>query len=241
MESKADIGGNLRRVRERIDAACRRAGRDPGSVTLIAVSKKKPTEDILEACAEGATDFGENYVQELTEKIRVLEENEEAERIRWHMIGHLQKNKVKYLIGRTTLIHSVDSLALAETIEKEAEKKDQVVRILLEVNIAGEESKWGFDADSVFPAAREISALPHVRALGLMTSAPYTEEPESNRGYFRDLRLCAQKLAAENLLSLSDSAFHVPVLSMGMSADYEVAVEEGATMVRVGTGIFGKR
>lgn len=235
------IADNLRFVRDSIRAACERAGRSPEEVTLIAVSKTKPFTDILAAMDAGAIHFGENYVQELMKKLEQEESCGKTDSIRWHMIGHLQKNKVKYLIGRTELIHSVDSLALAETIEKEAEKKDQVVRILLEVNIAGEESKWGFDADSVFPAAREISALPHVRALGLMTSAPYTEEPESNRGYFRDLRLCAQKLAAENLLSLSDSAFHVPVLSMGMSADYEVAVEEGATMVRVGTGIFGKR
>ena len=236
MESRADIGGNLRRVRERIDAACRRAGRDPGSVTLIAVSKKKPTEDILEACAEGATDFGENYVQELTEKIRVLEENEEAERIRWHMIGHLQKNKVKALIGMTELIHSVDSIGLAEQIEKEAAKQGVIERILLEVNIAGEESKWGFKPGEVIGAAREILALPHVRVMGVMTSAPYTEDGETNRGYFRELKALAAEMKEKHLVCVEE-----PVVSMGMSCDYETAVEEGATMVRVGTEIFGER
>ena len=235
------IAENLSHVRGRIRAACERSGRSPEEVTLIAVSKTKPFSDILEACAAGAVHFGENYVQELTQKTELNESLDEPRPIRWHMIGHLQKNKVKYLIGRTALIHSVDSVSLAEQIEKEAAKRDQTVRILLEVNIAREESKWGFDPDQVPQAAREISALPHVRVLGLMTSAPITEDPETNRMYFRGLNTLARELAAEKLISAGDPDFHCPVLSMGMTGDFEVAVEEGATMVRVGTAIFGKR
>lgn len=241
METAVSIADNLRFVRSRIEAACGRSGRRPEEVTLIAVSKRKPFSDILEACASGTADFGENYVQELTQKIEQNNHPGTGRPIRWHMIGHLQKNKVKYLIGRTALVHSVDSVPLAEQIEKEAAKKDQLMRILLEVNIAGEESKWGFDPDSVFRAAQEIAAFSHVRVLGLMTSAPFTEEPETNRYYFRGLKNLAQELAAKELLSVTDPDFPGPVLSMGMTGDFEVAVEEGATMVRVGTAIFGRR
>ena len=240
-EADFSIADNLQCVRSRIEAACKRAGRRPEDVTLIAVSKMKPFDDILEASAAGAVDFGENYVQELMQKIEQHRSLPAGHPVRWHMIGHLQKNKVKYLIGNTALIHSVDSVSLAEQIEKEAAKKDQVMRILLEVNIAGEESKWGFDPDSVCPAAQEIAAFPHVQALGLMTSAPFTEDPETNRGFFRGLNSLAQELAAKKLLTAADPDFPGPVLSMGMTGDFEVAVEEGATMVRVGTAIFGNR
>ncbi len=235
------IADHLFRVRENIRAACARSGRRVEDVTLIAVSKKKPFEDIMDAQAAGVTQFGENYVQELMEKIECNRSSGSNLPISWHMIGHLQKNKVKYLIGQTALIHSVDSVSLAQQIEKEAGKQDRIMRVLLEVNVAGEENKWGFDLASVQEAAREIIALPHVRVLGLMTSAPLTDNPESNRLYFRTLRECAEALASENLLYLSDPDFHAPVLSMGMTGDYQVAIEEGATMVRVGTGIFGKR
>ncbi len=235
------IAENLCLVRSRIKAACERSGRSPEEVTLIAVSKTKPFSDITDACAAGATHFGENYVQELMQKIEQNESLDEPKPIRWHMIGHLQKNKVKYLIGHTALIHSVDSVSLAEQIEKEAAKREQIVRILLEVNIAREESKWGFDPDNVLEAAKELTAFSHVRVLGLMTSAPITEDPETNRGYFHDLNALAQELAAKKLLSIPDPDFHCPVLSMGMTGDFEVAVEEGATMVRVGTAVFGKR
>ena len=235
------ISDNLQFVRGRIKTACERSGRRPEDVTLIAVSKLKPFSDILEAGAAGAEDFGENYVQELTQKIEENNSLAESRPIRWHMIGHLQKNKVKYLIGRAALIHSVDSVPLAEQIEKEAAKREQVMRILLEVNIAGEESKWGFDPDGVIRAAQEIASFSHVRVLGLMTSAPFTEEPETNRVYFRGLNSLAKELAAKELLSVTDPDFRGPVLSMGMTGDFEVAVEEGATMVRVGTAIFGRR
>ena len=240
-ETGEDIRENLRRVHRTVEAACARAGRDPAEVTLIAVSKKKPFSDILEACAAGETHFGENYVQELAQKAEENERREEPLPIRWHMIGHLQKNKVKTVIGTAALIHSVDSVALAGQIEKEAAKQGRTVRILLEVNIAREESKWGFTPEDAPAAARAISAFPHVRILGLMTSAPATEDPETNRIYFRGLRDLALEMAKEKLLAGSDPDFHLPVLSMGMTGDYEVAVEEGATMVRVGTAVFGKR
>ena len=240
-EPEINIAENLRVVRARIGAACERAGRSPEEVTLVAVSKLKPFEDILEAGASGVTHFGENYVQELMGKVEEANQSGAPGPIRWHMIGHLQKNKVKYLIGQVALVHSVDSLPLAEQIEKEAARKDQVMRILLEVNIAGEESKWGFRPEEVKAAAETISAFPHVRTLGLMTSAPITEDPETNRLYFRNLNALARELASEELIAVSDPEFRGPVLSMGMTGDFEVAVEEGATMVRVGTAIFGKR
>ena len=230
------IKENLQEVESNIQAACERAGRPRSAVTLIAVSKTKPVSDIRQAMDCGITVFGENKVQEIRDKTEEI-----TEPLHWHMIGHLQKNKVKYLIGHTALIHSVDSVSLAEQIEKEAAKRNQVMRILLEVNIAREESKWGFDPDSVFRAAQEIADFSHVRVLGLMTSAPITENPETNRGFFRGLNSLAHELAAKKLLSATDPDFRTPVLSMGMTGDFEVAVEEGATMVRVGTAIFGKR
>ena len=238
--SSVSIPENVSRVRGRIRAACERCGRSPEEVSLIAVSKTKPFSDIMDACACGVTQFGENYVQEMMQKIEENNRHQELRPIQWHMIGHLQKNKVKYLIGHSALIHSVDSISLAEQIEKEAAKREQTVRILLEVNIAREESKWGFDPAKVAWAARDIYAFSHVRVLGLMTSAPVTENPELNRPYFRALNTLAQELAAERLL-LTDPDFRCPVLSMGMTGDFEVAIEEGATMVRIGTAIFGKR
>ena len=240
-EADFSIADNLNRVRSRIKSACERVGRCPEDVTLIAVSKMKPFSDIVDAYESGAINFGENYVQELMQKIEQNSNLHPGKSIQWHMIGHLQKNKVKYLIGYTALIHSVDSVSLAEQIEKEAAKRNQVMRILLEVNIAKEESKWGFDPDSILQAAQEISMFPHVKVLGLMTSAPITENPETNRVFFRGLNSLAHQLAAKKLLSITDPDFHGPVLSMGMTGDFEVAVEEGATMVRVGTAIFGKR
>lgn len=236
-----DIQARYQGIEERIQAACRRAGRDPDKVRLIAVSKKKPLADIMEAWGGGASDFGENYVQELDEKIGEWEREMPGKDIRWHMIGHLQKNKVKYLIGRVAMIHSVDTLGLAEKIEAESAKKDTRTDLLLEVNVAGEESKWGFTPETVVAAGRAIRDYAHVRLLGLMTSAPYTLEPEENRMYFRQLRELGMEMKALGLLAEGDGLPDLPVLSMGMSGDYEVAIEEGATMVRVGTAIFGDR
>lgn len=238
--ARDEIAKNLNSVRERIGEACKRAGRDPQKVLLVAVSKMKPADAVALAYGAGARDFGENYVQELREKLGFFSERDEKAGIRWHMIGHLQKNKVKYLIGNVALIHSVDTVELAEQIEKEAAKKGSVMNVLLEVNVAEEESKWGFRTAEVLDAAGKIAALPHVRLLGLMTSAPMTSEPESNRPYFQTLRRLAKMLENNGLIAHSD-AFQTPVLSMGMSNDYEVAVEEGATMVRVGTAVFGAR
>ena len=220
----------LQEVEKRIQAACDRAGRKREEVTLIAVSKTKPVETLQEAYDLGVRIFGENKVQELTAKYEALPKD-----IHWHMIGHLQTNKVKYIIDKAELIHSVDSLKLAETIEKEAAKHDLIADILVEVNVAEEESKFGMKMEEVIPFVEKVSAFPHVRVRGLMTIAPFVEDPEENRSIFADLHKLYIDIKKKNH---NDT---VSVLSMGMTNDYEVAIEEGATMVRVGTGIFGAR
>lgn len=222
---------NLKKVEDNVDAACRKAGRSRDEVTLIAVSKTKPVEMLSTIYNQGIRDFGENKVQEMCDKMEQLPSD-----IRWHMIGHLQTNKVKYIVGHTTLIHSVDSLHLAKEIEKQAEKKDVTVDILVEVNIAEEESKFGIHKEETYELVRQIAALPHVHICGLMTIAPYVENPEDNRMYFREIRQLSVDIAEQNIDNVD-----MDVLSMGMTGDYMVAIEEGATMVRVGTGIFGER
>lgn len=222
---------NLKKVEDSVDAACRKAGRSRDEVTLIAVSKTKPVEMLSTIYNQGIRDFGENKVQEMCDKMEQLPSD-----IRWHMIGHLQTNKVKYIVGHTTLIHSVDSLHLAKEIEKQAEKKDVTVDILVEVNIAEEESKFGIHKEETYELVRQIAALPHVHICGLMTIAPYVENPEDNRMYFRGIRQLSVDIAEQNIDNVD-----MDVLSMGMTGDYMVAIEEGATMVRVGTGIFGER
>ena len=221
----------LQEVEKRIQAACDRAGKKREEVTLIAVSKTKPVETLQEAYDLGVRIFGENKVQELTAKYEALPKD-----IHWHMIGHLQTNKVKYIIDKAELIHSVDSLKLAETIEKEAAKHDLIADILVEVNVAEEESKFGMKMEEVIPFVEKVSAFPHVRVRGLMTIAPFVEDPEENRSIFADLHKLYIDIKKKN--HDNDT---VSVLSMGMTNDYEVAIEEGATMVRVGTGIFGAR
>ena len=221
----------LKEVERRIQAACDRAGRKREEVTLIAVSKTKPVSMIEETYQLGIHVYGENKVQELTEKYEILPKD-----IEWHMIGHLQTNKVKYVVGRATLIHSVDSLHLAEAIEKESEKKNLVSDILIEVNVACEESKFGLKTDEVEKLVRDVAKLPHLRVKGLMTIAPFVENAEENRNIFRELKALSVDIAAKNIDNIS-----MDILSMGMTGDYEVAVEEGATLVRVGTGIFGER
>ncbi len=222
---------NLREVKEKIAEACRRSGRSAEDITLCAVSKTKPEEDILTLYNAGQRDFGENYIQELRQKHDDLPKD-----IRWHMIGHLQRNKVKYIAEYVSMIHSVDSIELARTIEKEAAKHDRVIPILIEVNIAGEDTKFGVSADEAEALIREISLLPHVQVRGLMTSAPFVEDPEEDRIHFRNLAHLSVDIANKNIDNVT-----VDVLSMGMSNDYEVALEEGSTIVRVGTSIFGKR
>lgn len=218
-------------VEKRVEAACARAGRDRSEVTLIAVSKTKPVEDIQALIDYGVTQFGENKVQEMCGKEEVL-----AEGLSWHMIGHLQRNKVKYLMGKTCLIHSVDSLRLAEEIQKEAAKAGIVCPVLMEINIGNEESKGGIAIDEAETLARQIAALPNVRLKGLMCIAPFVDDPEENRPHFRRMREKRDELAALNI-----PGTEINDLSMGMTGDFEVAIEEGATLVRVGTAIFGER
>lgn len=225
------IKEHLDEVRARVREACIRAGRDPQEVTLIAVSKTKPVELVREAYDAGARDFGENKVQEILQK-----KPEMPADARWHMIGHLQRNKVHQVIDKAVLIHAVDSLRLAEQIEAEAAKRDLDVDILLEVNVAKEESKFGFFLEDTEEAIRKISALPHVHIRGLMTIAPFVENPEENRGIFQKLYQFSVDINDKNIDNVT-----MGVLSMGMSGDFEVAIEEGATMVRVGTSIFGVR
>lgn len=225
------IRENIKHVENTIDEACRQSGRDRSEVTLIAVSKTKPVEMLKEAYETGCRDFGENKVQELVDKYEVLPKD-----IRWHMIGHLQRNKVKYIVDKVYLIHSVDSLRLAEEISKEAAKKNVDVNILVEVNVAGEETKFGTGFEEAKQLVRDIAQLPHVHIQGLMTIAPYVENSEENRIYFQQLKKLSVDISSENIDNVS-----MKVLSMGMTGDYAVAVSEGATYVRVGTGIFGER
>ncbi len=225
------IQENLETVKERIQNACRRAGRNPDEVTLIAVSKTKPVEMLQEAYEAGVREFGENKPQELRDKYPCLPQD-----IHWHMIGHLQRNKIKYLIDKVCLIHSVDSLRLAEAIDEEAGKRGLRVSVLAEVNMAGEESKFGVTPQEAPSFVEALSRFPHLRVEGLMTIAPFTEHPEENRPYFRNLKKLSVDIQAKNIDNVC-----MRHLSMGMTGDFEVAVEEGATMVRVGTGIFGAR
>lgn len=225
------ISENIRAVEERLCAACKRAGRNRGDVTLICVTKTMPVEDLREAYDAGQRSFGENRVQEINEKFPQLPGD-----IAWHMIGHLQRNKVKYLMDKAVMIHSVDSAPLAEAISKEAVKAGRVMDILLEVNAAGEESKFGLGYADVLPLIRRIAPLPGIHICGLMTVAPYTDDPETNRVFFRQLRDLSVDISQESIDNVS-----MHVLSMGMTGDFEVAVEEGATHIRVGTAIFGKR
>ena len=222
---------NLAQVEHNMEEACRRAGRDRSEVTLIAVSKTKRVETLQEAYDLGVRVFGENKVQEMADKYEVLPKD-----IQWHLIGHLQRNKVKYIIDKAVLIHSVDSLRLAQTIEKEAEKHNLTAHILIEVNVAREESKFGIFPEDLESLVDEIAKLPHIQVDGLMTIAPFVPDPEENRPVFRELRKLSVDISAKKVDNVNMS-----VLSMGMTNDYQVAIEEGATMVRVGTGIFGAR
>ena len=222
---------NLKMVEENIRKACERSNRDPKEVTLIAVSKTKPVEMIREAIDYGMKDYGENKVQEMCDKISVI-----PEKLNSHLIGHLQRNKVKYIVDKACLIHSVDSLRLAEQINNEAKKKNVVCNILIEVNIAQEETKFGISKDEVRDLLNAVKGLENIKVKGLMTIAPFVEDAEDNRVYFREM----YKLFIDMRQEKADN-IEMEVLSMGMTGDYQVAIEEGATMVRVGTGIFGER
>ena len=225
------IENNYKNVIARIDNACRKAGRDRSEVRLIAVSKTKPADDIKQVYDMGQRIFGENKVQELCGKVPQLPED-----IEWHLIGHLQQNKVKYLMENTAMIHSVDSFRLAETISKEAQKHNKVMPVLLEINVAEEESKFGIAASEAEEMVRQISALPGVEIRGFMTVAPFVDDPEENRWVFRELKQLCVDINNKNINNIKMNE-----LSMGMTNDFEIAIEEGATFVRVGTAIFGER
>lgn len=232
MDDVSIIKDNLEYVEQIICDACQRSNRDRSEVTLIAVSKTKPVSMINECINNGITVFGENKAQELTQKQTEITDSS----LHWHFIGHLQRNKVKYVVGNVDLIHSVDSLRLAEAINAEAIKKNIICDILIEVNVAYEESKFGTTTEDVTELIIQVSKLSNIRIRGLMTIAPYVENSEENRVYFRKLRKLLVDINAKNIDNV-----HMDVLSMGMTGDYEIAIEEGATMVRVGTGIFGER
>ena len=231
MMMKSLIKNNIESVQNKIKDACIRVKRADSDAHLIAVSKTKPVSMLQQAYNAGIRDFGENKVQEILEKYDKLPTD-----IRWHMIGHLQRNKVKYIIDKVCLIHSVDSLRLAEEISKEAVKHNLVMPILIELNIGEEASKFGLSLDQCEGMIREISALPNIQIKGLMTVAPFVENAEENRHYFRAMKQLSVDIMTKNIDNVC-----MDILSMGMTGDYEVAIEEGATHVRVGTGIFGER
>ena len=222
---------NYKDVDKQVTDACSKSSRSRSDVTLIAVSKTKPASDIQTLYDYGVRDFGENKVQELVDKYEVLPKD-----IKWHLIGHLQTNKVKYIVDKVHLIHSVDSVKLAEQIEKEAAKKNVHVNILVQVNVANEESKFGLDTEETIKNIEIISKFEHISIKGLMTIAPFVENGEENRKYFNDLKQLSVDIQEKNIDNVS-----MELLSMGMSGDFETAIEEGATLVRVGTSIFGMR
>ena len=225
------IAENLACIQERIRSAALRAGRRPGDIRLVAVSKTQPAMAVTAAARAGQVLFGENYVQELTAKAAEVKEP-----VEWHFIGSLQTNKVKYLVNLVTMIHSVDRLSLAEEISRQWGKAGKSCDILLEVNIAGETTKGGTAGDALLALASEVARLPHLRIRGLMTMPPFFDEPEEARPYFRELRRLAGVIDAAGVPGVE-----MKELSMGMSGDFEAAIEEGATFVRVGTALFGER
>jgi pyridoxal phosphate enzyme (YggS family) len=226
-----DIAANLARIRTEMAEACARCGRDPAGVRLVAVSKTHPAQAVTAAAAAGQTLFGESYVQEFLAKTTAV-----AAPVQWHFIGHLQSNKVKYLPGKVVLIHSVDRLALAEEISSQWGKHGLTAGVLIEVNLGGEMSKAGIDVAALERLLRQVSTLPHLAVHGLMTLPPYCDDPEEVRPYFRHLRELAGQID-----SLALPGVTMRELSMGMSHDFAVAIEEGATLVRIGTAIFGER
>lgn len=225
------LADNLKKVRERIHRAALRAGRDPAAVRLVAVSKTHPVILVDVTARSGQHLFGENYVQELTAKAA-----EVTEPVEWHFIGHLQSNKVKQIAGLVSMIHSVDRLSLAQEIDRQWGKLGRSCDILVQVNIAREASKSGTGSDELFCLIREIARLSHVRIRGLMTMPPFFDDPEGTRPYFRQLKRFADEVSALGIAGVA-----MDELSMGMSGDFEVAIEEGATLVRVGSAIFGER
>ena len=222
------IRDNLLKVRERIERAAQKAGRDPKEIKLVAVSKTVEVDRIKEAIEAGVSILGENYVQEAQEKIEAL-----GKPVSWHFIGHLQSNKAKYAVRLFDVIHSIDSIPLAEELNRRAEQPDRVIRVMIEVNLSKEATKFGTDEERVLNLARRIQNLDHLSLEGLMTMPPYFDSPEMSRPYYVALRELKDRMVKEGI--------PLKELSMGMSNDFEIAVEEGATYVRVGTAIFGPR
>lgn len=222
---------NLAKVEENVRTACKVCGKEREEVTLVAVSKTKPVSMLQEIYEQGVRDFGENKAQEICEKCDKLPSD-----IRWHMIGHLQRNKVKSIIDKVYLIHSLDSYRLAEEINIQAKKHNLVMPVLVQVNIANEDTKFGVRPEDAMLLAQEVSHLNNIKIRGLMTVAPFVDDPQDNRKYFQQLKKLAVDIACKNMDNVS-----MEILSMGMTGDYMTAIEEGATMVRVGTGIFGER
>ncbi len=225
------ISANIRQIHERIDAACLRAGRRSDEVTLVAISKTFPAEKVEEAVRAGVKDIGENYVQEFLQKRPVL-----PEEVRWHFVGHLQTNKVKQIIGWVHLIHALDSLSLAQELNRRAAEGGRTVDVLLEVNTTGETSKFGLKPEHVSGFVDQLTGLSHLRIAGLMTIGPFLPDPEGSRPMFRELRQIRDALALRPRQNVT-----MKHLSMGMTGDFEVAIEEGATLIRLGTAIFGSR
>ena len=225
------MADRLRRVEERIAQAAQRVGRDPNSVQLVAVSKTKSVAEIREVAAAGARAFGENYVQELLEK-----RGEIGDAVEWHFIGHLQTNKARYLAPFCALVHSVDSLKLAAEIDRRAQQHHRRQPVLIEVKLSPEETKFGVDSETLAALARALGERPGLDLCGLMVMPPYSEEPEASRPYYVRLRELRDQLREAGIPA--ENGRH---LSMGMTADFEVAIEGGATIVRVGTAIFGPR
>ncbi|MDD2309309.1 MAG: YggS family pyridoxal phosphate-dependent enzyme [Desulfuromonadaceae bacterium] len=225
------ICGNLARINERIRAAAEAAGRDPASVRLVAVSKTRPAADVIAAFGAGQTLFGENYIQELVTKLAEVHES-----VQWHVIGHLQSNKVKYIAGQVAMIHSVDRISLAQEIDRQWGRVGRSCDVLIQVNLSGETTKSGTTENATVQLVRECALLPNLKVKGLMTMPPFFDDPEAARPYFAELRRLAEAIAAQQIAGVE-----MAELSMGMSGDFEAAIQEGATLVRVGTAIFGTR
>lgn len=226
-----EIRDNIETLSREIKDICGRIGRDPGSITIIAVTKTVDIDRIKYAIGCGIKDIGENKVQEIMAKYGNIEEN-----VNWHLIGHLQTNKVKYIIDKVKLIHSVDSISLAEEISKRAQKAGLIKDVLVQINVAREESKFGIEYEDTDSFVRQLSVLPGIRVKGLMTIAPYYEDAELVRPVFRKLREKFDQLSKEDIPNVE-----MKYLSMGMTNDYRIAIEEGSNMIRIGTGIFGAR
>lgn len=232
------VAENLARVREQIQVAAQRAGRSPGEITLVAVSKTFPVEAVLEAYAAGARDLGENRVEEAAEKIPAVNRRLDREPLRWHLIGHLQRRKARAAVEMFEMVQSVDTVRLAETLSRHALETGKHVPVLLQVNIGNDPQKFGLAPEpraELWRAAEKITALPGVRVQGLMTIGPLVASAEQARPHFRALRELRDELAER----FPGAQWHE--LSMGMTDDYAVAIEEGATLVRIGRAIFGQR